>query len=158
MMISFSDAKTLILMGQSLLKGAAKEKNLERRKRIISTLKIIYFEDSTISLIRQTRSKTRVESDEAARLLQLKLLDGRYQVDRSLTILRDEGVDFSLTLKQRRLFDLICFGKVHVRQELFRIIDGADADVFEATLASIEKLNSEIEELEEKFHEGLELR
>ena len=124
---------------------------------VIGSLRKIYFERSTSELIRDILTATETDRRDLVRRLEQKLMEGRYEVHRSLQILADEGLNAGLSLRQRRLIDLIRMGKEQIRTKIFHSIRNAiesnELHIVSELLRDIDKLNTAIEEVEEKFGE-----
>jgi hypothetical protein len=129
----------------------------EHTRAVIGSLRRIYFEQSTLELIKDIPAAAEADRHDLVRRLEQKLLEGRYEVHRSLKVLAEEGLNAELSLRQRRLIDLICMGKGQIRSKIFysirKAVESDGLNIVSELLEDIDKLNTAIEEVEEKLGE-----
>jgi hypothetical protein len=153
-----SDVKDALEVALVTLNYLNARKVDEHTREAVDSLRRIYFEKSTLELIKDIPKVAKTDREELVRKLELKLLRGRYEVHRSLQVLADEVLNEKLSLRQQRLIDLIRMGKGQVRSKIFHSIrQGIESDrlhIVSELLEDIEKLNTAIEEVEEKLGES----
>jgi hypothetical protein len=157
-MVLISEAKDALEVGLVAL-NYLKARGVDTHTRaVIDSLRRIYFERSTLELIKSIPTASETDRRDLVRRLEQKLLEGRYEVHRSLKLLADEGLNAELSLRQRRLIDLICMGKGQIRSKIFHSIRKATEsnrmNIVSELLEDIDKLNTAIEEVEEKLGES----
>ena len=151
------EVKDAVEVGLATLSYLKARKVDKHTRSVVDSLRRIYFEQSTLDLIRRIPAAATVDRHDLVRRLEQKLLGGRYEVHNSLQVLAEEGLNEKLSLKQCRLIDLIGKGKGQIRSKIFHTlreaIESDRMDVLSGLLKDIDGLNTAIEELEEKLGE-----
>jgi hypothetical protein len=150
-MVELGFAKDILDIGIALTKHVKKVKDDSNARDLVTALRVIYFDKSLVDLLQTLRVADSRDRREAARKIKLRLIDGRYNVDKSLKLVEAE-LTKEISIKKRRMFESVTFSKTTIRNEIFRALESDDYELVIGILDQVNVLNDVIEEAEDRLH------